>query len=72
LLALLTHIRQWPTGITVNVVGLERQGLRALAVLVPPLELFPFASSAPMGAIALRCRPRCSRGAVWLVVSLVF
>lgn len=25
----------------------------ALALLVPPLELFPFASSAPMGAIAL-------------------
>jgi hypothetical protein len=57
----------------------------ALAMLVPPLELFPFASSAPMGAIALIGLALLVRdgalmvlasllagGAVWLVVSLVF
>lgn len=57
----------------------------ALALLVPPLELFPFASSAPMGAIALIGLALLVRdgalmvlasllagGAVWLVVALVF
>jgi hypothetical protein len=57
----------------------------ALAMLVPPLELFPFASSAPMGAIALIGLALLVRdgalmvlasllagGAVWLLVSLVF
>lgn len=56
----------------------------ALALLVPPLELFPFASSAPMGAIALIGLALLVRdgalmvlasllagGAVWLVVTLV-
>ena len=57
----------------------------ALALLVPPLELFPFASSAPMGAIALIGLALLVRdgalmvlasllagGAVWLVVALVW
>ena len=57
----------------------------ALAMLVPPLEVFPFASSAPMGAIALIGLALLVRdgalmvlasllagGAVWLLVSLVF
>lgn len=56
----------------------------ALALMVPPLELFPFASSAPMGAIALIGLALLVRDgvlmiaasllagtAVWMVVSLV-
>src|SRR5690606_12992905 len=70
------------SGVGMRVAALACIGL---ALLVPPLELLPFASSAPMGAIGLIGLARLVRdgalmvlasllacGAVWLLVSLVF
>ncbi len=76
------RLRALTSGVGVRVAALV---CIALAMLVPPLELFPFASSAPMGAIALIGLALLVRdgalmvlasllacGAVWLLVSLVF
>lgn len=76
------RLRALTSGVGVRVAALA---CIALAMLVPPLELFPFASSAPMGAIALIGLALLVRdgalmvlasllacGAVWLLVSLLF
>jgi hypothetical protein len=76
------RLRALTSGVGVRVAALV---CIALAMLVPPLEVFPFASSAPMGAIALIGLALLVRdgalmvlasllagGAVWLLVSLVF
>jgi len=76
------RLRALTSGVGMRVAALACIGL---ALLVPPLELFPFASSAPMGAIALIGLALLVRdgalmlaasllacGAVWLLVSLVF
>lgn len=44
----------------------------ALALLVPPLELFPFASSAPMGAIALFGLALMVRDGALMIAASVF
>ena len=75
------RLRALTSGIGLRVAALA---CIALALLVPPLELFPFASSAPMGAIALIGLALLVRDgvlmiaasllaglAVWMVVSLV-
>jgi hypothetical protein len=75
------RLRALTSGVGMRVAALACIGL---ALLVPPLELFPFASSAPMGAIALIGLALLVRdgalmvvasllgvGAVWLVVSLL-
>jgi hypothetical protein len=76
------RLRALTSGVGMRVAALACIGL---ALVVPPLELFPFASSAPMGAIALIGLALLVRdgalmvaasliacGAVGLLVSLVF
>lgn len=75
------RLRALTSGVGMRVAALACIGL---ALMVPPLELFPFASSAPMGAIALIGLALLVRdgvlmvvasaltcGAVWMVVSMV-